>query len=432
MKRLSLTMTALSPLAIRSDQAEGGVATTHSIPGATLLGSLAAAHLMLRPQQQDEFVRFFLMEQIYFPHLYPASFKQNRFQRSNQPVLPLPRTAQTCKRFSGFLPLPHEQNDDERHGVRDTLLDWGAFALLDSPQAALPTLLTPSHNHEECTYKQGKYSNAPCGQTMDHIGGYYIRDRRERYLRGMVDTNTRLQTRTGINREWGIVEESILYNREVFDEQTRFWGEILLPDELAQDFKDFVETADVENPKYENVVRIGTGRTRGLGRVSMKLEDGLVSKPTDFTDKLRRFDDAMQQQTLTFGIQQRAPFYFAVTLQAPTILCDSFLRYQKTVEPTALPSLLGLPSEKYSFKRVYQSVGTQRVTGWNELWGTPRSHDYALEMGSTFLFACMQKPDDDFIQALRAIEEQGIGRRRAEGFGRLSFSDPFHLEREQA
>ncbi len=431
MKRFSLSMTALSPLAIRSDQAEGGVATTHSIPGATLLGSLAAAHLMLRPKNQDEFARFFLSEQVYFPHLYPASFKQNRFQRSNQPVLPLPRTAQTCKRFSGFLPLPHEENVDERHGVRDTLLDWGAFALLEHTQAAIPTLLTPFHEHEECTYKQGKYNNAPCGQTMDHIGGYYIRDRRERYLRGMADTNTRLQTRTGINREWGIMEERILYNREVFDEQTRFWGEVLLPDELAQDFKSFVEMADVENPKYENVVRLGTGRTRGLGRVSLKLEDVLVSKPTDFIDKLRRFDDAMQQQALTFGIQQRAPFYFALTLQAPTILCDSFLRYQKTVDADTLPALLGLPSS-YSFERVYQSVGTQRVTGWNELWGTPRSHDYALEMGSTFLFACKQKPDDDFIQALRTTEEQGIGRRRAEGFGRLSFSDPFHLEREQA
>ncbi len=433
MKRLSLSMTALSPLAIRSDQAEGGVATTHSIPGATLLGSLAAAHLMLRPKAHDEFARFFLSEQVYFPHLYPACFRQSRFQKSDQPVLPLPRTAQTCKRFSGFLALPHEENVDERHGVRDTLLDWGAFALLKRTHAAIPTLLTPFHDHEVCGYQQEKYSDAPCGQTMDHISGYYIRDRRERYLRAMADTNTRLQTRTGINRKWGIVEESILYNREVFDDGTRFWGEVLLPDELVQDFKSFVETADVDKPlKYENVVRIGTGRTRGLGRVSIKLEDGLVNKATDFSDKLRRFDDAMQQQVQTFRIQQRDPFYFALTLQSPTILCDSFLRYQKTVEPKTLPALLGLPAERYSFERVYQSVGTQRVTGWNELWGTPRSHDYALEMGSTFLFACTQKPDNDFLQALRATEEQGIGRRRAEGFGRLSFSDPFHLEREQA
>ena len=426
MKRLYIRMTALSPLTIRSDQAEGGVATTHSIPGATFLGSLAAAHRLLRSEQRDEFARFFLREQVYYPHLYPASFKPDSFKNSNLPVMPLPKTAQTCKRFSGFQPVPDEETVDERHGIRDSLLDWGTFALLQRGQAPISTLLMPFHDSEECGYAQGKYSNNPCQQIMDSISGYYRRGRTERHLRMKADTSTRLQTRTGINRDWGIVEESILYNREVFDEGTRFWGEVLLPDELVQDFKKFVEEAN-----DENVIRIGTGRTRGLGRVSIEIRDGIESKVADFSDKLNRFDDAMQQQALTFGIQP-APFYFAITLQASTILCDSFLRYQKTIKPNALPALLGLPSEKYSFERVYQSVGTQRVTGWNELWGTPRSHDYALEMGSTFLFACTQRPDNDFLQALQATEEQGIGRRRAEGFGRLSFSDPFHLERKRA
>ena len=30
------------------------------------------------------------------------------------------------------------------------------------------------------------------------------------------------------------------------------------------------------------------------------------------------------------------------------------------------------------------------------------------------------------------LKKQGIGRRRAEGFGRIRISDPFHLEGEQA
>jgi len=76
------------------------------------------------------------------------------------------------------------------------------------------------------------------------------------------------------------------------------------------------------------------------------------------------------------------------------------------------------------------------VTGWNELWGTPRPTDYAMEMGSVFLFSCPQELDNDrlnyLIQALQTAEETGIGRRLAEGFGRISISDPFHLEREQA
>ena len=93
---------------------------------------------------------------------------------------------------------------------------------------------------------------------------------------------------------------------------------------------------------------------------------------------------------------------------------------------------MNLPASSWSFERVYQCVGMQRIGGWNELWGAPRYNDYALETGSTFLFACEQPPDNDLIEALRACEQTGIGRRRSEGFGRISISDPFHLEREQA
>jgi CRISPR-associated protein Csx10 len=135
-------------------------------------------------------------------------------------------------------------------------------------------------------------------------------------------------------------------------------------------------------------------------------------------------------QAQAAGVQHLAPFYFAITLQSSTILCDAFLRYQKTLDAALLPSLLGLSA--YTFQDVYQSVGTQCITGWNELWGTPRHNDYAIEMGSTFLFACKQQLDNDLVQALLTCKETGIGRRRSEGFGRISVSDPFHLEREQA
>jgi len=423
-RRFYLRITARSPLTIRSDHAEGGVKTTHYIPGATLLGSLAESHRLLRPEREDEFTTFFLQKQVYFPHLYPALFSTNSFHNRNLPVMPMPKTAQSCKRFSGFLPTPGEDDSDERHGVRDSLLDWAVFSLLKNEKATIPTLLSPLLAHEECRYEQGKYSNRRCGQAMDHISGYYRRGSNPKQrMKAKVDT--RLQTRTGINREWGVVEERILYNREVFDEDMVFWGDVVLPNELADTFKQFI----VEATK-EDIIRMGTGRTRGLGRVQIDVRDGAESDLANFTDRLFTFDAAVRQQAQAAGVQDLDPFYFAITLQSSTILCDAFLRYQKTIDPALLSGLLELPA--YTFKRVYQSVGTQRITGWNELWGTPRANHYALEMGSTFLFACDRRPDSDAIQKLLACEETGIGRRRSEGFGRISISDPFHLEREQA
>jgi CRISPR-associated Csx10 family RAMP protein len=429
-KRFYLRVTARSPLTIRSDHAEGGVKTTQYIPGATLLGSLAASHRILRREREDEFATFFLNEQVYFPNLYPAQFGMRSFHLSNLPVVPLPKTAQSCKRFSGFLPVKDEDVDNERHGVRDSLLDWAIFSLLVvNEQSAIPMLLSPFDDHDACTYANGKYSNSSCGQVMDHINGYYRRSRSDPKQLMKAKVDTRLQTRTGINREWGIVEESILYNREVFDEGMTFWGDVIVPDEHTDAFKKFVEEAT-----KEDVIRMGTGRTRGMGRVDIDFRNAQESNPGDFADRLHTFNLAVQQQALAASVQQLAPFYFAITLQSPTILCDAFLRFQKTIDPSSLPELLRLsaPASTYTFQRVYQSVGMQRITGWNELWGTPRPNDYAIEMGSTLLFACDQQPDGGLIEALRTREETGIGRRCSEGFGRISVSDPFHLEREQA
>ena len=77
MKHFYLRVHALSPLAIRADHAEGGAKTSLYIPGTTLLGSLAAAHRMVYDGQDAQFADFFLADQVYFPHLYPASFTKS-------------------------------------------------------------------------------------------------------------------------------------------------------------------------------------------------------------------------------------------------------------------------------------------------------------------------------------------------------------------
>ncbi|MDQ2716049.1 MAG: RAMP superfamily CRISPR-associated protein [Chloroflexota bacterium] len=442
MKHLYLPVSATAPLSIRSDHGQEGATTTYAIPGTTVLGSLAAAHRMLRPENDEEFSRFFLNERVSMPYLYPASFKMDRFQKSNLPVMPLPKTAQTCKRFSGFRPLrgadPGEDPDKKGHGIRDSLFDWAVFSLLRAEEQAIPALLTVLEAHKECAYTGS--SAERCGQTMDHATGYYRRDRSHPEQRMMAQIETHLQTRTGINRTWGVVEEGILYNREVFDETMRFWGEIILPDELSDTFMQFLDEA-----VKEDVIRIGTGRTRGLGRVEitkLPLPEAQREELASFEQRLQRFNNALRQQAQVAGVKTQYDFYFAITLRSATILCDKFLRYCTTLEADTFASELNratleadtLASEQQpgTFEKLYQATETQRITGWNELWGTPRPNYHALAMGSTFLFACTHPLDGNLLQALYTLEETGLGRRRAEGFGRICISDPFHLEGEQA
>src|SRR2546425_1005942 len=109
MAQLYLSLRVISPLTMRSDHATKGSRTARIISGSTLLGSLAAAHRLYYINEAEKvknFARFFLNGEIYYPHLYPASFSQKEsigreIQEAHLPVYPVPKTARTCKRHPG-------------------------------------------------------------------------------------------------------------------------------------------------------------------------------------------------------------------------------------------------------------------------------------------------------------------------------------------
>ncbi len=428
MKNFSIELRAISPLAIRADHAPEGAETARFITGTTLAGSLAAVHRLLRSEAKEEFERVFVSGQVHYPNLYPASFKDEEMRDARLPVYPVPKTAQSCKRYRGFR-FP-EDDDEERHGVRDSLLDWAMFKLssTDEGKKGDITALNALHQYKTCPHEMsdrpGPYKR--CDATMNHFEGYYRRQPHEPYnMIAAQDASTRLQTHTGVNREWDIVEEGVLYNRRVFIEGVRFWGMVRLPadEQLAKTFETFIREAS-----EENLVRIGTGRTRGLGKVALNIEaieeeqDGFST----FKDRLNAFDTALKNQAEAYSIHDLKPFYFALTLHSPVILCDELLRYRSTVDGETLAKLVGLSSSP--FKLEYQAASVRRVTGWNELWGTPRTNEYAIETGSVFLFSSTLEPGAALWRALFDLEEQGMGRRRAEGFGRVCLSDSFHSD----
>jgi len=423
-KQLALQVTTLSPLSIRSDHSPTGADVAPYIPGSTLMGCLASAHRLLRGDQETQFVEFFLSDKVRYPNLYPASFKNSRMQEAFSPLYCIPRTAQTCKRFGGFLPLRDDDrdDDDERHGVRDSLFDWAIFALLDKAEQST----TDEERGQIISSLQESHSRfCTCCEPLDSFDGFY---RWEDGDCAIATPKTRLITRTGINRKYGIVEEKILYNREVYEEENSFFGVIQAEDDVAKDLQDFIWNKGSE----ENILllltefaRLGTARTRGFGRIEfqmMSVED-VQDRFEAFEERLRLFDKALRDRAKAF---EHPLFYIALTLHAPTILYDELLRYEGIISGERLAALAGLSENP--FELLYHSASVRRMMNWQELWGLPRKHEYALDAGSVFLFAVTRPLDDTLAHALFTLEEQGIGQRRAEGFGRICISDPFHRE----
>ena len=424
MKHLSIELTVISPLALRSDHASGGAATSRIIAGTTLAGGLASVHRLLYAERIEEFEALFLSGQVHYPYLYPANFKESKMQETSLPVYPVPKTAQSCKKNKGFLSF---KKNEIRHGVRDCLLDWAIFKLRsedgsrESAIAALPEL----QRHCLC---------AECNELMHHFDGYYRRgDVRPYHYISAVSDNTRLQTRTGISREWGTVQEGILYNREVIEDGSRLWGTVKLPDELVSKFSDLlreiagdVSASTNDSQRGGGLLHIGTGRTRGLGLVDIRERSGEIHTFDTFKQRLLSFDFVLRKRAKNAKIQNIEPFYFVMTLQSPMILRDHLLRYRGTIDGKTLADSIGLSSSV--FHQIYQSASGRRITGWQELWGTPRINEYAIDIGSVFLFASSLGPDDELLHRLFELEEEGMGQRRGEGFGRICLSDPFHWE----
>jgi CRISPR-associated protein Csx10 len=303
------------------------------------------------------------------------------------------------------------------HGTRDSLFDWAIFKLADAGHELLPAkVLQRMEQQQKCSR---------CTKATKTFLECYRRNE-SMSSRPMIAARapTRIQAHTGINRETGTVQEGILYSREVFKEQTRFWGLLKAPDDLAPTLQEFLKLVG-----KSGLLRVGTGRSRGLGKVQL---DALLldEKPygyAAFKKRLETFHSAFSKQTAQVDLAlEPKHFTFALTLHSPAILRDNLLRYRQSISEAVLGELLELPAD--SFQEIYQATDSRRVTGWNEIWGTPRFQELAIDTGSVFFFASRIGADEALLQALYRIEQEGIGQRRAEGFGRVCISDPFHLE----
>lgn len=109
-----------------------------------------------------------------------------------------------------------------------------------------------------------------------------------------------------------------------------------------------------------------------------------------------------------------------------TLLSDALMRDdngQFVVDPRIVTKVLSNRlGVQLNLKQAF--LHGEPVGGFNRKWGLPLPQALAIKMGSVFVF---DKPDCDEAE-LRALEREGIGERRAEGFGRLAVN--WHTEGE--
>jgi CRISPR-associated protein Csx10 len=178
-------------------------------------------------------------------------------------------------------------------------------------------------------------------------------------------------------------DDSTVYRYEAIAAGESFGAVILAEDETDLNIlRPFLDGAEIVN--------LGGSRSAGYGLVRIEIEsDQIVPNWREYEP-----DDEPDNGIVIL-----------------TLLSDVILRDQYGQPTTNLDAVLG-----WEHLRAYTQMRV--VGGFNRKWGLPLTQALALQAGSMFVY----RADQVDLQLLRRLEQQGIGERLAEGFGRIGIN----------
>ena len=175
----------------------------------------------------------------------------------------------------------------------------------------------------------------------------------------------------------------------------------------VENWDEFVHLVGIDENSLE--LRLGKGSSRGYGLVKawFSEENAMLTfrgKPLD-----KRVQDWSEP--------------LVMTLLTDTILTDYWGRFQTAFDGETLKQILGIDVEVIS-----SFVKTKNISGFNSHLGLPKWQAKAIAAGSTVSFRIKNNPQDiaKLLDHFARLENEGIGLRRAEGFGQIAFNHPVY------
>jgi CRISPR-associated protein Csx10 len=390
-------------------------ASRRFIAGSVLRGSLARAILrplglwrsVVRWEEQtpagealpEGFREVFLAEPpARFGFLYPT--REEAEKAGTVDAFPIPLTASECKAHSGF-------EEEGGHGVWDRLLN----------------------NLRRITGLEVPFQkNCPkCGEPLKRARGFAVRWRaEERY--GKVEVRPRFFVRVGLNRFTETAEEGILYTLEALvpgpggeGKALSFVGYWQMSEGQWRALKKLLE-GHVRKEDGAYLLRIGTARARGMGKVALSF----MEEPPSLPPMEERLDN-FQPRDSEGNLVDPKHLHFAFTLRAPLLLYDSSGKPTAKPERSVLEAYISTLPKGLKFLSEASMVEREEWTGWSAVWALPKPVVTAIAAGSVLAFRAPKAERDAVIAFLLELEENGLGERLAEGWGEVIACDPFHV-----
>ena len=391
------------------------------IPGMTVRGAFAALYLSRGKPADGEFQRIFENHKIRFGPLRPLPKGIEGLSEEYIPVMPVPKSARSCKYDDG---LP-----EGGHGVLDMLFEVAEE--IDQSE------------------KRGEITCSQCGAPIEPLEKpWLVAKWHQGFGQGFgVDykPDFRLNTHVGIGavgtEEMGLAMEGRLFSLQCFPQETGFSGWISVNEGDPENLLEALGFERIGDERWRLPFYLRVGR-RSSTYGALEVEALLRQEPPwwkthgKFEERWKKFQEVFWQRfndpsKLRMAVGDKGAFQngyvFSVTFLTDTILIDQFLRPYRLLTAEEVARRLGIQPNQIQLLATF--ARPQIIRGWNTAHRLPKEQDFAIAAGSVFLFIIQKGAIDEnsLITQLREWEERGIGWRRSEGFGQILICDPWHL-----
>lgn len=202
------------------------------------------------------------------------------------------------------------------------------------------------------------------------------------YFKTDISTITRIKKNEG--------KENQIFSIEVIESNQEFEGYILLENE---------ELAEEISKVFATDIWIGADKYQGFGKCSVQAIDAV--------------QDIHYRKE--YGYSNQAE----ISKELYMVAISSFTMLDEILEPCGIDE--EELAKKLGVKTVsikYCSTSTSLYSGFNRKWKARNSAITMYDEGSIFKVECSSIPN---IEAIREIQEEGLGIRREEGFGQVLF-----------
>ena len=228
-----------------------------------------------------------------------------------------------------------------------------------------------------------------------------------------------------IDEKTRTVKESFLFNTESIDltkNEISFNGNIKIPEGLFEIGKE-----------YE--LKIGKFKTKGFGKVKIKFEKYSEKQGMNIKDRIEKLNNQIKEDFVRFdeensrkSEEKREKVYSGdeklkegeQKLITFDFLSDMILPFNEVSNVgNQILTLFEDFGEKLTLNNRRTFINVEKLRGYNIVNNIRKMDEIVITQGSVISYCINNEDLEDILEKLEKIEENGIGLRRNEGFGRV-------------